>query len=173
MKKSDDRIVITQGYLLRSKLQTLRIRKSVQPNGKTKHYLTVKQDINGRIIEIEKKISSDDFRDLSEVATAWVSKTRYEIYDSKNKLLWEVDFFKQNEKNYFVMAEVELPDGVENPNGIPEFISNHLIYSVDRLDNRFSSKKLSDITYAQDLLLEIEQVVSPKKAKRKMDAHCR
>lgn len=135
---------IEQGYL-----GNARIRKSV--NHKEKYYITFKQNFRDKIIEIEDRISEEDYEELATEASSWTRKTRYYIGG------WEVDFFKYNAKNYFIMAEIELPDGVNEPYGIPSFITTNLTFVVPRNDSSFSSKKLSDPTYAQKMLETIEK----------------
>src|SRR5690606_16181326 len=115
-----------------------------------KHILTVKRKTNPfRVIEIEKKISEADYKELVPGAFGWLTKTRY-IVDS-----WDVDFFKYGVETYFVMAEIEMPDGMAEPSKLPDFVVGNLVYQVPREDCRFSSKKLSDLQYAKALLEEI------------------
>lgn len=147
-KLSDNRIQIRQGYLQRKEGLTVRIRLS-RFDDIEKCVLTVKQRINGHVVEIEKKITRRDFDLLSRKADGWLTKVRYEIDG------WEVDFFK-NGGTYFVMAEIELPEGKECPDHIPSFISENLIFEVPRKDCRFSGKKLGDTEYAKKLLIGLQ-----------------
>ena len=158
-----DRILqLEQGYLCRNDL-TVRVRSST--NKKTRYYLTVKHTIDGKVIEIEKKISEADYKSLATVAKGWVRKTRYVIDD------WEIDFFKTDGHTYFVMAEIELPDDVDEPTVIPDIVSDVLLHGVVRGDNRFSSKKLSDVAYAEGLITEITRSNQPGKNNRYMACH--
>jgi CYTH domain-containing protein len=146
---ADESLHISQAYLLRSKGLTVRIRKQKDHKDKIKYYFTTKQKVEDKIIEIEKKIQQPDFEDLAKVAVGWVHKIRYVV---KN---WEVDFFKENKKTYFIMAEIEMPHGMEEPKEVPGFVTENLLFKVPREDCRFSSKKLSDVDYAKTLLDEV------------------
>ena len=142
--------LIEQGYLVNNKGLTVRIRRQ-QSRKKAWHVMTVKTRVSDeRIIEIEKKISEMDYREMVPHAGGWVHKIRYVIGD------WEVDFFKNVRETYFVMAEIEMPDGVDSPESIPDFVADHLLFTVPRDDCRFSSKKISDVDYAQKLLEEVK-----------------
>ncbi len=128
---------------------TVRIRRQRDRDNKDVHILTTKQRVDGKIIEVEKKISSSDYNELIKVSDGMVKKIRYVVGG------WEVDFFKDGTETYFVMAEIELPDGVKEPKRLPRFISDHLLLAVPVNDCRFSSKKLSDVEYAKVLLDEV------------------
>lgn len=145
---SHEQYFINQGYLVRSKGMTVRIRKQRKAD-KVKYVMAVKTRVGERVIEIEKNISEIDYKYLSEQASGWVEKIRYVIGQ------WEIDFFKSGKETYFVMAEVELPDGVKYPSKVPDFVMDCLLYTVPREDCRFSSKKLSDVEYAKQLLKEL------------------
>lgn len=158
-KMAEEILVISQAYLLRSKGLTVRIRKQKDRRDKVKYYFTTKQKVEGKIIEIEKRIEATDFDDLAKVADGWVHKIRYVVKS------WEIDFFKKGKETYFIMAEIEMPHGMDEPKVVPEFVAEHLLFKVPRNDCRFSSKKLSDVDYATSLLkdvLEKENVNKPK-----------
>lgn len=155
-KIASDVIEMKQSYLQRNKELTVRIRKSLC-DGETKHYMTVKVPVEDNIVEVEKKISSDDYNRLATKAYGWVNKYRYLV--PFGRLTWEVDFFKNEGENYFVMAEIELPEGVLKPDSLPPFVEDNLIYAVPREDTRFSSKKISDVQYAKKILSEVSGVI--------------
>lgn len=146
-KMADCILFIEQGYLVRNKGLTLRIRKQ-RDEDKIKYIFTMKKKVGKKVIEIETKISEKDYKILSGEASGWVEKTRYVVGD------WEVDFFKKI-NTYFVMAEIELDEDVEEPEYLPHFIEENMIYKVPRDDYRFSSKKLSNIEYAKKILEKI------------------
>ena len=52
---------------------------------------------------------------------------------------------------YFVQAEVELEEGSNKPEEIPEFLREFLLYEVPLTDDRFSNKRLSDVEFASRL----------------------
>jgi hypothetical protein len=138
---------ITQVYLVGSKNKKLRIRKYVHP---PKNYcmcdLNVKITVDGKVYEVETEIDESDFDAMSKVGIAKLQKTRYYLDG------WEIDFFKTpKDYTYFVQAEFEMQDGEEGPNEIPSYISDCLIYAVEKGDSRFSSRKLANIDYATKL----------------------
>lgn len=128
-----------------------RIRLQRDRHGEIKRFFTFKQIVENETVEIEKKIDFVDYELLSKVSTSLVKKTRYDVDG------WEIDFFKVGLETYFVMAEIELPRGVKEPSGLPDFIKDNLIYVVDQNDLRFSSKKISDVEYAKKILEEIKK----------------
>lgn len=83
---------------------------------------------------------------------------------------WDLDFFvdASEAKNfvhyqpgnpvpiYFCMAECEMPSGMLIPMEIPDFITDHLLFTVPReRSSDYSSKKLSNRTYANDRMRDI------------------
>lgn len=141
-----------QSYFARGKDYSARIRSQKDNLGKVKKFFTFKHDIEGEVVEIQKKIDDVDYFMLSKIATNFVKKIRYEIG------MWEVDFFKDTEgETYFAMAEIELPRSVKEPSVTPDFITENLLYKVERHDFRFSSKKLSNIEYAKKILEDLRK----------------
>jgi len=138
--------LILQGYLFSSKGTSLRLRKM-----KNKHYLTLKSNVNGRVVEIENQIDERDFNDLWTQCMNKLEKVRYVVSDKQDQI-WEIDFFKDhNGVNYFALAEFEMPEGQEAPVFLPRFIRENLLFEVPLTDCRFASKLLADIRYASDL----------------------
>lgn len=144
-------ILVEQKYLATEKGLSVRIR-SLTEGTATIYRMTVKQDVGGKVIEIETTISEDDFRRLWPVATGKIIKTRY-LYQG-----WEIDYFKSKDgNNYLAVAEFEMPENQKEPNSIPNLINNYLIYTVPIGDKRFSNKRLSDIKYTNELLAEVKK----------------
>jgi len=145
---------IRQGYLAFTKGMSLRIRET----NNTRFEMTFKQKAKNRVIEVEKKLDERDFEDLWSIACNRLEKIRYDVVvkDAEgNKYGWEVDAFKDhNHETYIVIAEHEMPEGMTQPNFIPHMISDHLIYAVPSTDDKFASKKIADVKYAQSLLAE-------------------
>jgi len=142
---------IEQIYLMIGRKQSIRIRRTLvfysNKHCEWKSYFTFKQDIGKKTVEIETKITPEDYNLLKREAILKFNKWRYKIDN------WEVDFFKDgNSKTYFVQAEIELPEGKKKPEIILPLIKEHLLYTVKRGDGRFSSKKLGDAKYARRLL---------------------
>ncbi len=148
---------IAQGYLIATRGITVRVRKSVATysnGGKGGMYFTMKVNTNNRCVEIENKLDKRDFDDLWNIALNKLEKIRYEV--KNNKEIWECDFFKDyRDQTYMAVAEIELPEGQLEPNSVPPFIRDNLIYRVALTDTRFSNKLLGDARYAADLLNEI------------------
>jgi CYTH domain-containing protein len=105
---------------------------------------TYKVRVGADLVEIETDLSQADYDRLITVARDTIVKTRITVPDGD--LNWEVDFFhdEYNANLYLVMAEVEMPEGVAVPSSIPAFITDHLLYAVDREDRRFDNANLSD-----------------------------
>lgn len=148
---------ITQAYLPSVDDIQLRLR-SIAKNDKIKRVFTIKsKNVDGTNTEIEHSLEEDDFNELLKKASKFVTKIRW------NYKGWEIDVFKNNnEESYFWMAEIEMPPGQKAPESIPKIISKHLLFSVALTDNRFSSKKISDITYATKLLKHLKKLKEEK-----------
>lgn len=146
--------IIQQGYLAFSKGMTCRVRSSRLGIGAEKWFLTFKQKVNGRVIEVEKRLDNRDGNDLWSVCVGKLKKHRYVIKDD-DEYEWEVDFFKKGDL-YFVLAEVELAEGSPRI-ALPDFIKANLLYEVPLTDDRFSNKRLGDIEYATSMYQKIVQ----------------
>lgn len=143
---------IKQGYLAFSKGMTTRIR-GIQDGDKHRWFLTFKQKVENRVIEIEKKLDDRDGTDLWSVCVGKLKKDRYVIEDKG--ITWELDFFKKGHHLYFVLAEVELPEGASRPKTIPDFFKNYVLYEVPLTDDRFSNKRLAEVEFATQLYSEL------------------
>jgi len=147
--KANKILTIEQAYLHFNNIWNIRIRKTFGVHYDTPIYhYTFKQKIKNRIIELEQSIDERDYNDLLTIAKQILYKTRYVI--PVGIFNWEIDFFYdfKHTTPYFVMAEIELPEGTTNPPTIPDFIYNNLLYEVQKNNNDFSSLKLSQIDYA-------------------------
>ena len=145
-------IEISQGYLAFSKGMSCRIRSATMPGKKTRWYFTFKQKVSSRVIEIEKKINQRDGEELWPMCVGKLKKDRYEL--RQGDLCWELDLFKKDNGLYFLMAEVELPEGHPRPKNVHPLLKNYVRFEVPLTDDRFSNKKLGDVEYAQRLYLE-------------------
>jgi CYTH domain-containing protein len=157
-----------QGYLAFSKGTTLRLRSSQEYNHKNfdfgefeenpqpdiKRKLCFKQKVNGRVIEIEKKIDERDFNDLWNNCLNKVQKDRY-VYEISS-VRWDVDFFKHNNQTYFAMAECEMPEGMIEPEFIPDIISRNVLYTVPLDDPQFSTKRLACVVHAKKMYKKLK-----------------
>lgn len=147
---ADSKEYIEQIYLMFGKKQSARIRKArhfyCDKEPEWKYTFTFKQDVGKKTVEVETPLEFKDYDLLSRKSVLIFNKWRYHLGD------WEVDFFKNMDKTYFVQAEIELPEGVKRPVNIHPLIGENMIHLVKRWDGRFSSKKLGDPRYAQRLM---------------------
>jgi CYTH domain-containing protein len=128
-----------QGYLN----DHTRIRE-IKHNGEVVDALfTFKKKINGKLREVEKSIPQDDFDALWTDVNKVINKLRVKVMGDDG-YTWEVDFFidQATREFYLVMAEVELPDGMEMPPSVPSFIADNLLYLVPKTDLRFMNTQL-------------------------------
>lgn len=146
--KCDKHLIIEQGYLAYSKGYTSRIR-SITESGKTKWFYTMKQKVTDRVVEIEKKLDDRDGNDLWSYCVGKLKKDRYVFKD--HGIVWEIDLFKHDGSIYFILAEIELPEGSPRPKLQLDFIKSHILYEVELTDDRFSNKRLGDLNYARQL----------------------
>lgn len=152
-------IRIEQGYLTKENGISVRLRKTLESqSGISRYYLQNKCKVEQkRVIEIGTQISEDDFKLLWPAADNKITKTRYCIRGEYNEEFsgheqWELDFFKDGNKTYFIMAEIEFPESQKYPRStMPDFIKKNVVYSVPRGDSRFSSRKLGNVRYAAEL----------------------
>jgi CYTH domain-containing protein len=143
---------IKQGYLFTSKGASLRVRRSqIRGSSGSSYTMTYKSHTHaGRVVEIETSIDERDFSDLWPQCVQKLVKTRYICPHKKD--VWEIDFFHcHRDETYIVIAEIEMPEGKQRPNVIPDFVKECLVMEVPLTDCRFSSKLLADVRYATDL----------------------
>lgn len=160
-------LLIEQGYIAedrRTKIM-LRLRKVTQPDGAVEHLMQMKckaYKYKG-LIEVGTHIDEKDFHRLWKLAKGKLIKSRYCIEtglqadqsnnpDHEVREKWELDFFKTEGKNYFVLAEIELPEEQDDWRfPMPGLIEGNVVYSVPRNDTRFSNRKLGNVEYATRL----------------------
>lgn len=137
-----------QGYLN----DNTRIREISHQGEVIDALFTYKKKINGKLIEIETSISPDDFKALWTQVHKVINKTRVAV--SVGEYMWEVDFFidQATRDYYLVMAEVELPDGLDMPDQIPDFITDNLLYLVPQTDLRFTNTRLGQPQIVKKIL---------------------
>lgn len=116
----------------------------------SQYTLTYKQKVNSKQVEIETNISQQDYQGLFKTCMNYVYKNRYTIKDEFH--LWEFDEYVENfnsKKPYFILAEVKLPEDLDEPKSIPEVVKSNLVYMLDKNENGFSSKELCDSKHAE------------------------
>jgi len=159
-KLCEEKWRIQQGYLIAGKGVSLRCRKQTDRlNKRISYTLTFKCTVaSGRVVEIEKKLVERDFVDLWPLCLNKVEKIRCVVFDKSHEM-WEIDFFKDhNQHTYFAMAEFEMAEGKLQPDVIPSFINENLLYEVALTDCRFASKLLGDVRYALDLYANLKEL---------------
>jgi CYTH domain-containing protein len=136
---------IRQGYLS----DQVRLRATETPDEEKYEFTFKRMGVVGpgkgyKLIEIEQRISKEDFEALWPFTERRLVKIRGKEYDPDTGLTWEIDHFYHDEMVYFVMAEVELSEDSDGPGELPKFIADHLIYEVPYGDPRFFNTQLGD-----------------------------
>lgn len=141
---------ITQCYIYDDISSNVRVRHT-RINDIDSFTLTYKNNRHGRVIEAESIITKDDFTALKSESIATLSKTRL-ILNALDGFKWEVDLFYDTDTNsvYFILAEIEMPEGMTEPPHIPPIIQKYMLHAAG-YDKGFSSHKLSNKQYAKDL----------------------
>jgi hypothetical protein len=119
---------------------------------------------SARQIEVGTEIDERDFLDFWKKTKGRIRKSRYYYQtDTTDRFMdkhgqawketWELDFFKKpDHNNYFVLAEIELPEGVTEPLfAVPELVRDNTVFQVPQGDSRFSNTRLGDRKYANRL----------------------
>src|SRR5471032_735007 len=144
------RLVLKQAYLDSS---GLRIRSIEAPDG-VRFVFSYKRLVAGQMVEIETDISELDFDRLWTLRREHLRKIRYAWNDGR--FHWDTDFFKTgDDRTYFAMAEVEMPEEDTDPPPVPPRLASRLLSLVSLGDPRFTSKRLADQTHAERLLAEV------------------
>lgn len=139
-------VLIEQGYLPGK----ARIRKKKSGKKET-YYFTYKLAVDDVIFEIEKKITTHEYETLWKHTERRLTKLRYLFKDGV--VQWDIDRFFFDEKQYFVMAEAEMPEDMKEPQRVPKFLTDVLIYAVPRQESKeFTSSRVSDPSYARSLM---------------------
>jgi CYTH domain-containing protein len=141
---------IVQGWLFDDKGVCLRIRRSLTAST-IEWFVTMKCYIppSGRVIEIENSLDSRDGEDLLRQCKYSMLKHRYVI--KHEGLKWEVDFLKNFNQTYFILAEIELPENSPRPTSVPDCIKDHVLYQVPIGNMRCNNTLLRNVDYAQEL----------------------
>ena len=146
---------INQGYVYNKDGLTLRVREAVWSDGSPEHLMTVKMHTPDRLMEIETQICYRDFEDFWNEAQDQLSKRRYKVYNDNE--VWEIDFFRDNGQTYFIMAEVELPEGKDRPDAIPSWLEHSILFEDSHRGSSLTSSKLSSVAYASSIYNSILQ----------------
>lgn len=104
------------------------------------HWFTFKKATADGLVEIETAIPARDHDLLRATSRRSVSKRRADV--RVGNALWEVDLFAHHSDGDFVIAEIELPEGVGEPDTIPDFLKPYVIRRVNTPE--FSNEALSE-----------------------------
>ena len=146
--------LIEQGSLMYDGPQQVRLRKSTLGD-RISWLLSYKHRTGGRTVEINHPLEPTDGDLLWPACTLKLSKRRFTLPDDAG--VWEIDYFQQDGRVYFIMAEIELRDGALPPSRLPDVLQQHLIYQVRQGDVRFFNTFLGDVDYATSLYKAIHQ----------------
>jgi len=144
---------IRQGYLNPNN----RIREITHQSGLIEYVFSFKQRVpSGRMIEIESdQITKDNFEHLWEFTKERLFKRRTSVFLSP-ELRWDVDFPRwPNNGKYFAMAEIEMPEEMEEPPFILKELKPFIAFQVPRDDHRWSARKISSEKHAKELAKEL------------------
>ena len=146
---------VTKSFLRQAYLDVSGMRiRSVEEGGAIRHVFTYKRPVDGQVVEIETDISAVDFERLWSQRRETLQKLRYSWTDGP--FHWDVDFFKTDDnRTYFVLAEVEMPEADTVPPPPPAVLAPHVLLLAPRSDPRFTSKRLADRGHAERLLADV------------------
>lgn len=153
-------IDINQGYL--SKGGRIRSKSHRPCNGRpgvdtvTEYVFTYKHRLMRQpgALEIECNISKHDFDLAWEDADHRIEKTRY-VVKCTERGVWEIDFFRHQNKTYLALAEFEVPADQGPPTVLHPIVQEYLMFAVPEADDRFQNRKLVDPRRVGKLLKEI------------------
>ena len=131
----------------------IRARALKDKDNHTKFIFGYKKKINGKILEIETEISPNDFNSLYSIKKSFLLKNRLSWIT--DEYTWDLDLFIHNEKPYFFMLEIEMPETINIIPKLPNIINDNMLYHVSEHDNNFSSKKLCSVKHAQKTLTSL------------------
>ncbi len=134
-------VLVRQAYLR----DGARVRRVEEDGADPRHFFAWKAEVSpGRNIEIEPTIPEADFQGLLSLSTRRLLKRRFSFHDTE--VHWDVDFFlgEDGERLPFAMAEVEMPDGMDEPGRVHPLVASHVVHKVARGDKRYSSFALCD-----------------------------
>ena len=144
------RSLIVQAYL---DSPGVRIR-AIDSEGQVTRVFTFKRPVDGQVVEIETELSAQDFARLWKLRRETLQKVRYSWPDGRFR--WDVDFFKTGDGcTYFALAEVEMPEHERTPPPVPARLASYVLGLAPEGDPKYTSKRLSSQTHAEDLMREI------------------
>ena len=151
---------VTRSLIVQAYLDTPGVRiRAIESAGEVRRIFTFKRPVDGSAVEIESELDAADFNRLWKLRRETLQKVRYSWPDSRFR--WDVDFFKTMEGcTYFALAEVEMPEHDKLAPPVPARLKPYLLGAVHNGDPKYTSKRLSDPSFAGKLLMAIEQTGS-------------
>ena len=141
--------------LIQAYINDNRIRQITYVDDFIQYFHTFKYNTPRGLVEIENKISKDDFDMLLEVSTRKLNKTRYS--KKFEDVTWDVDFLKSDDGSvYFAMAEAEFKDPERFEVDLLPILQPYLLHAVSKEESKyFTNNKLCDQDYARKLLMDV------------------
>jgi CYTH domain-containing protein len=141
----------------------LEIKQGYDKNGarfrkqNNEYFFNYKTITKAGVDEFELKISKEEFDRCFDTCIEKLHKKRYTLKDHFGNT-WDIDFFLNDDKLYFAMAECEmLNENQEFPEKIIDFVDNFCVYIVPRKHTKkYSSRKLSNVEYAKTVFEKID-----------------
>lgn len=116
-----------------------RVRCTKEAWADAQYEFTFKKMTEDGLVEIPAPISKLDYDRLAGTSSGTIRKRRtsFAIDDVK----WDVDLFT-TDAGLFVIAEPEMPEGMDAPAALPGFVANHLLLELGR-DPIWSNQAMS------------------------------
>ena len=148
---------VTRSLIVQAYLDSPGVRiRAIESEGEVSRVFTFKRPVDNQVVEIETEIQPQDFSRLWKLRRETLQKVRYSWPDGR--FHWDVDFFKNHEgSTYFSLAEVEMPEYEKYPPPVPPALKPFVLALAPYGDPRFTSKRLSDATFATNLLTQITE----------------
>lgn len=128
-------VVIEQYYVA----ENCRVRSMRQVGLPARRVFTFKKATRSGLVEIETEIGEEDYDLLKEAAIGGISKTRTSF--RRGEVEWDVDRFETG-NGCFVIAEPEMPLGMDVPTELPSWLTRHLVRELGR-DPEWSNQSMS------------------------------
>lgn len=128
-------VVIEQYYVA----ENCRVRSTRSEDRPVRHVFTFKKATRSGLVEIETGIDEHDYDLLKESAASGIAKTRTSF--QRGEVKWDVDRFETGNGG-FVIAEPEMPVGMDAPTEMPAWVTQHLVRELGR-DPEWSNQAMS------------------------------
>lgn len=144
---------ITQAYVNNScRIRHVVLHDQTQPE---QFVFTFKTRVRGATVEIEQNISIHDYSKLFLISKPVIVKTRAKIPCVDHH--WDVDFLKKAKSGeiYCALAEVELPEFVQQVPEPHDAISPYMISWITQGDKRFNNRNLNNAQKVAKLIKDM------------------